>query len=319
MPLDPEARMLIDQMKGVLKPFNESTVEEARAAIMALSSAAGAPEEVGKVDNRTVPGPKSDIPVRIYTPEGAGPFPILVFFHGGGWVIGTLDTHDSPCRALANAAGCVVVSVDYRLAPEHRFPSAAEDCYAATRWVADNAQAIGGDATRVAVGGDSAGGNLAAVVALMARDRGGPPLVHQLLVYPVTDHNYTTASYLEEECNTPGLLCTYEAMVYFWNSYLADADDGREPYASPLRAEDLSGLPPALVITAQYDVLRDEGQAYAERLRDAGVPVQVSHYESMLHAFFSMGGVLDHTKAVREEAAEALRSAFATQVGQPIT
>src|SRR2546428_3287806 len=187
MPLDPEAKMLLGELTTVVRPFDELSVDEARAAIVTLSAAAGEGEAVARVENRTVPGPRGEIPVRIYTPEGRTPFPVLVYFHGGGWVIGSLETHDGLCRHLANAVRCVVVSVDYRLAPEHPYPAAAEDSYAATRWVAANAGAIGGDPERIAVGGDSAGGNLAAVVAIMARDRGGPRLAFQLLVYPVTD------------------------------------------------------------------------------------------------------------------------------------
>ena len=263
--------------------------------------------------------PVGPIPVRIYTPEGQGPFPVLVYFRGGGWVLCTFETHDGICRALAKAANCVVVAVGYRLAPENKFPAAAEDCYAATSWVAENASALNGDATHVAVGGDSVGGGLTAVVALMARDRGGPALVYQLIVYPVTNYDLTTPSYLEEACNVPGLLCVRDTMVYFWNQYLNDDADGRNPYASPLLAERLSGLPPALVITAQYDVLRDEGQAYAARLHDAGVPVTASNYETSLHGFFGMGKFSDHTTRAREEAASALRSAFAArEAAQPI-
>src|SRR5436309_12710751 len=181
MPLDPEARMLIDQMQGTLRPFNEMSVEEARAAIVALAAAAGEPEAMARIENRTVPGPRGEIPVRVYTPEGRAPFPVLVYFHGGGWVIGNLETHDGLCRHLANAAGAVVVSVDYRLAPEHPFPASGEDAYAATRWVAANAGAIGGDARRIADGSGSPGGDLAHVVSLTARDRGRPPLLLQRL------------------------------------------------------------------------------------------------------------------------------------------
>src|SRR6059058_3984657 len=214
MPLDPEAKMLLEQLTAVVRPFDELSVDEARAAIATLSAAAGEGEAVARVENRALPGPLGEIPVRVYTPEGRAPFPVLVYFHGGGWVIGSLEKHDGVCRHLANAAGAVVVSVDYRLAPEHPFPASGEDAYAATRWVAANAAVIGGDATRIAVGGDSAGGNLAAVVSLMARDRGGPKIAFQLLVYPVTNHAYDTASYRE---NADGYLLTKDSMVWFWN------------------------------------------------------------------------------------------------------
>jgi len=311
MPLDPEARMLMDQMQGAMRPFNELSVEEARAAILALSTAAGEPERVARVENRTVPGPRGEIPVRIYTPEGRAPFPVLVYFHGGGWVIGNLETHDPLCRHLTNAVGCVVVSVDYRLAPEHPYPAAADDSYAATRWVAENAAAIGGDPARIAIGGDSAGGNLTAVVALMARDRGGPQLVFQLLVYPVTDD--PSANHPSYRENADGYFLTRDMMHWFWDHYRAPGLDRNEPYLSPLRARDLRGLPPALVVTAEFDPLRDEGEAYAAKLREAGVPVQLKRYDGMIHGFFGMGALLTQARTATREAADALRAAFGTQ------
>jgi acetyl esterase/lipase len=308
MPLDPEARMLLDQMQGMIRPFNELSVAEARAEIAALAAAAGEPEAVARVENRTIPGPQGEIPVRIYTPDGRAPFPVLVYFHGGGWVIGNLDTHDPLCRQLANAAGCVVVSVDYHLAPEHPYPAAAEDAYAATRWTAANAAVFGGDAARIAVGGDSAGGNLAAVVALMARDRGGPPLVFQLLVYPVTDTPASDhPSYRE---NAEGYFLTRDMMHWFWNHYCKRDQDVADAYLCPLRAKDLGRLPRTLVITAEFDPLRDEGEAYAARLREAGVPVTLTRYHGMIHGFFGMGPLLDQGKRAVLEAAAALRTAL---------
>ena len=207
-----------------------------------------------------IPGPDGPLGVRIYAPDAAAPLPVLVYFHGGGWVLGNLDTSDAQCRSLTNAIGCVTVSVDYRLAPEARFPAAVEDCYAATRWVADNASELGCDSKRVAVGGTSAGANLAAVVPLMARDRGHPSLAYQVLVYPITDGSMDTSSYRE---NAEGYFLTAGAMAWFWKHYINDDRDRSHPYAAPLNAADLSGLPPALVITAEYDPLRDEGEAYA--------------------------------------------------------
>src|SRR5438874_6338251 len=310
MPLDPEAKMLLEQMTTVVRPFDELSVEEARAAIATLSAAAGEGEAVARVENRTVPGPRGEIPVRVYTPEGRAPFPVLVYFHGGGWVIGSLETHDGICRHLANAAGAVVVSVDYRLAPEHPFPASGEDAYAATRWVAANAAAIGGDPRHIAVGGDSAGGNLAAVVPLMARDRGGPPLVFQLLVYPVTDvPSAKTASYRE---NAEGYFLTAKMMHWFWNHYCGKNPDLSDPYLCPLRAKDLKRLPPALVVTAEFDPLRDEGEAYAARLREAGVAATAKRYPGMIHGFFGMGALLAQGRVATKEAAEALRAAFGT-------
>ena len=308
MSLDPQAQAFLDQVKAMgLPPFEEMTVEQAREAILGMRELAGPPEAIDTED-RTVPSPDGDIPARIYIPAGDGPFPVLVYFHGGGWVIGSLETIDAPLRALANRAGCVVVSIDYRLAPDHKFPCAPEDSYAATRWVAEHAASFKGDPAHLAVGGDSAGGNLAAVVALMARDRGGPPISYQLLIYPVTNHDYSTPSYQE---NAEGYLLTKNSMVWFWNHYLQSAEDGRNPYASPLQAKDLSGLPPALVITAEYDPLRDEGEAYANRLRQAGVATETKRHDGMIHGFFQMAGVMDQGKQAIEEAAQGLRAAFA--------
>ena len=206
--------------------LHEMSVARARELILGMVALGGEPESIVRIENRTVPGPAGQIPVRIYTPVGTAPFPVLVYFHGGGWVIGNLDTHDGICRSLANRVGCLVVSVDYRLAPEHRFPAAPEDCYAATRWLAEHAGSLGGDKGRIAVGGDSAGGNLAAVVALMARDRGGPKLAFQLLVYPATDTDFETRSYRE---NSEGYFLTRADMVWFWNHYAPRDEDRRTP------------------------------------------------------------------------------------------
>jgi acetyl esterase/lipase len=308
MGLDPQAQALLDQIVGSgLPPLNALSVPEARQAALALGGMAGAPEAVAGVTNRTIPGPAGDLPVRIYTPAGTPPFPVLVYLHGGGWVIGNLDTHDGVCRGLTNAVGCMVVSVDYRLAPEHKFPAAAEDAYAATCWVAAHAAGIGADPARLAVGGDSAGGNLSAVVALMARDRGTPQLRYQLLVYPVTDAACDTPSYRE---NADGYFLTRDMMRWFWNHYLRSSADGENPYASPLRAGDFHGLPPALVMTAEFDPLRDEGEAYAARLRAADVPVTLSRYDGMIHGFFGMAGVVDRAQDAVKEAAARLRRAL---------
>jgi len=308
MPLDPQAKAFLDQLAAAgAPPLNSLPVAEARQALRTLFSA-GAPEPIAKVEDRQVPGPAGRIPVRIYTPGGRGPLPVLVYFHGGGWVLGDLETHDNTCRGLANAAGCVVVAVDYRLAPEHKFPAAPEDCYAAAKWVALNAAAFGGDPARLAVGGDSAGGNLAAAVALMAADRGAPTVAYQLLIYPVTAHAFDTPSYRE---NADGYLLTRDSMRWFWDHYLANENDGQNPYASPLRARDFRRLPPALVITAEFDPLRDEGEAYAARLREAGVPVEVKRYAGMIHGFFSLGHVMAQGKKAVADAAAGLRAAFA--------
>ncbi|MGI8552278.1 MAG: alpha/beta hydrolase [Dehalococcoidia bacterium] len=313
MPLDPQAQALLQQMAAAGgPPLEQMTVQQARELSVAMKDLGGPPEPLPKVEDRMIPGPAGEIPVRIYTPEGTGPFPVLVYFHGGGWVIGSIETHDAAVRALAKAAGCIAVSVDYRLAPEHKFPTAAEDGYAATRWVAENAASFGGDPARIAVAGDSAGGNLSAVVALMARDRRGPHLVYQALIYPVTDHSYETASYRE---NAEGYLLTKSSMVWFWDHYLNNEADGRNPYASPLQATDLHSLPPALVVTAEFDPLRDEGEAYARRLHEAGVPVIQRRYDGLIHGSFQMAGVLEQGARMLHETATALRTAFAVSEG----
>ena len=311
MPLDPQAKAVLDQFASMGGPqLHEMSVAQARELILGMVALAGEPESIARIENRTVPGPAGQIPVRIYTPVGTAPFPVLVYFHGGGWVIGNLDTHDGICRSLANRVGCLVVSVDYRLAPEHPFPAAPEDCYAATRWLAEHAGSLGGDKGRIAVGGDSAGGNLAAVVALMARDRGGPKLAFQLLVYPATDTDFETRSYRE---NSEGYFLTRADMVWFWNHYAPRDEDRRNPYAAPLRAASLRGLPPALVITAEFDPLCDDGNAYAGRLREDGVPVRLSQQDGLIHGFFQMGAVIDRGRASVDEASRALKDAFATR------
>jgi acetyl esterase len=309
MPLDAQAQKVVDALAALnLKPVEESTPAEARESMKSRTAALGPVEDVAAVSEHRVPVAGGAIAARVYTPAGAGPHPALVFYHGGGWVIGDLDTHDGICRSLANAARCAVVSVDYRLAPEHRYPVAAEDSYAGYRWVLDRAAGLGIDPRRVAVGGDSAGGNLAAVVALMARDRGTASPIFQALIYPVTDCDLDTPSYRE---NATGYVLTREGMRWFFGHYLAREEHGKEPYASPLRAPSLAGLPPALVQTAECDPLRDEGEAYAARLRDAGVPVTVTRYPGIFHGFLRMTNILDTARAARDEVAGALRKAFA--------
>ncbi|MEF8843408.1 MAG: alpha/beta hydrolase [Haloarculaceae archaeon] len=285
----PEVRAILDEMdrQGVL-PFHALSVPGARRYLEELFASAADPRPVGRVRDLSAPGPDGgELPVRVYEPESDGeePRPALVWFHGGGFVLGNLDSVDPACRALCAETGRVVVSANYRHAPEHPFPAAPEDCYAGTRWTVEHAGTLGVDPDRVAVGGTSAGGNLAAVVALLARDRGGPEIDRQVLVYPVTNRVRQFGSYEE---NAEGYFLTRTDMEWFHDHYLERAVDARNPYAYPLEARDLSGLPSASVVTAGFDPLRDEGIAYAERLEADGVEVTHHHYPEMIHGFFSM-------------------------------
>jgi len=311
MSLDPQLKPLLDAMESNpdAKETHEQTPEEAREAYRALGGMFGPGEAVARLEDRTFQGPESEIPLRIYTPEGKGPFPVLVFFHGGGFVIGDLESHDKECRALCNRAGCIVVAVHYRLAPEHPFPAAPNDCYAALEWVAAHASEFDGDAARMAVGGDSAGGNLSAVVSLLARDRGGPALRFQLLIYPTVDARSLDA-YASQVENAAGPILKRETMEYFMGHYLgsgSQADSDRQDVrASPILAASLAGLPPALVITAELDPLRDEGEAYAEALEAAGVSTAHQRYDGQPHAFFQLSPILDAGKRALDQAGAAL-------------
>jgi acetyl esterase len=310
MPLDPQVEAWLRQLKEAgLPPLNEMPLAQARQAYSDLvARSSTAPEPVADIGNRTIPGPGGDIPVRIYTPEGSGPFPALVYFHGGGWVVGDLEAAHSLCTGLANHAHAIVVSVDYRLAPEHRFPAAVEDCFAATEWVARNAALLNIDPERIAVGGDSAGGNLAAVVALMARDRGAPRLVFQLLLYPTVGRLGETPSYRD---NGDGYFLTRDLMVWFSRQYMSQAQDKDDWRVSPFKAADLSGLPPSLIITAEYDPLRDEGEAYGARLVAAGNTVTMKRYAGQIHAFAAnFAGAMYQGKQAQLQCQSALRQAF---------
>ena len=265
------------------------------------------PEPVAQVEHRVIPGPKGEVLIRIYTPKGEGPFPVLLYLHGGGWVIATLDAYDSSCRSLANLAGTVVVSVAYRQAPEHRFPTALEEGFSVYRWLLENAAAINGDPARIAVSGESAGGNMAAVICLLCRDRNVPMPVHQLLIYPVTDFSFDSPSY-EENADAKPL--NRAMMEWFRGHYLNHPAEAAHPYVSPLRATDLDGLPAATVITAEIDPLRSEGEAYAKKLQEAGVAVRYRNYEGMTHEFFGMKGAVPEAEEANDFAAEGLKAAF---------
>lgn len=310
--LHPDAERVLDLMEAAdLPDLTDLAPAEARALFDDRGLVPESEREsVGAVEDRTIPGPAGDLPVRVYEPAApaAGPYPTLVYFHGGGWVIGDLDSHDATCRALANDGECVVVSVGYRLAPENPFPAAVEDAYAATEWVAANPEAVGGDG-RLAVGGDSAGGNLAAVVALLARDRDGPPLDYQLLIYPVASSRTDWDSYEE---NGEGYYLERDWMRYFFDRYFEHELHAYNRYAAPLEARDHSGLPPATVFTCGFDPLRDEGEAYAAALADDGVAVEHRNYPGLIHGVVSMLGE-PRVEAGREMLADGgddLRAAF---------
>ena len=311
MPVHPQIQQVIDALAASeFGPVHELTPADARAQYERMVKArAIEPAPVGAVDDRAIPGPAGNLPVRIYRPDpGAGSRPALVYYHGGGHVIGNLDTHDATARNLCNGAGCVVVSVDYRLAPEHKFPAAAEDAFAAVRWCAAHGAEIGVDPRRIAVGGDSAGGNLAAVAALMAREAGGPAIRLQVLVYPVADYACDTGSY-RTYATGYGML-EARSMRWFRDHYLRGEADRLDWRAAPLRAGDLSGVAPALVLTAQCDVLHDEGETYARRLRAAGVEVEHRDCEGMIHGFFTMAPAIDGAVRAQALVCDALKAAF---------
>jgi acetyl esterase len=310
MPLDPQMQAIRDQRaRAGAPPLYTLSLGDARAAdLSSIRASGGEPEPVHQLVNLTIDGPGGDLPLRLYRPARERPLPTLLYFFGGGWVLGTIDTADGISRALANSSGALVAVVGYRLAPEHPFPAAIDDCYAALRWVARHADEIGADPARLAVGGDSAGGNLAAGVALLAR-ADGPALIGQLLVYPNTDQLADDPSM--RAADDPYLFNRH-SVAWYRQYYLADPGDAASPLASPLRAESLAGLPPALVITAEYDPLRDQGEAYARRLAGDGVEVELSRYPGMAHGFFTMAGTVDASRAAIAQAASRLR-AWATR------
>lgn len=310
MALDPDAQAIADLLDQMLPgPLHQLGVAGARAFVDQMNEHAPPPAPVQAVTDREIPGPAGPIPIRIYRPIADAGLPVLVYFHGGGWTIGSLDQVDPVCRALANRADCLVVSVDYRLAPEHPFPAAVEDCYAAVQWVAQHGAELSADSSRLAVGGDSAGGNLAAAVSLLARDDNGPRIALQLLIYPATEYAVPRASWLE---HAKAPLLTTDDVLWFWAQYLPDAADRADPRATPSSATDLTGLPPAFVITAEYDPIRDDGEGYARRLAEAGVEVTATRYPGVFHGFFGFVGMLARTDEALRDAAVALTARLAT-------
>ena len=305
MPLDADVQAMLDALAAAGAPsFGALGPEAARAAYAAAPKPA--PEPIHATEDLTLPGPAGPLAVRVYRPSADRDLPVVAFFHGGGWVLSSVEGQESLDRRLANLTGALVASVEYRLAPETPYPGAFEDCWAATAWLAEHAGEIGGDPSRLAVAGDSAGGNLAAAVALRARDE-GVPLAFQLLVYPVLDADFDRPSYVD---NAEGYFLTAKDMRWFWDQYVPDPADRANPFAAPLRAPDLRGVAPALVVTAEFDPLRDEGRAYGDRLAEAGVPVTVSEYPGVVHGFVSRWQQIARAHAAHEEAARALSAAL---------
>ena len=325
MPLHPQAATFLQQLSQLNSPPMETVpIEITRQALIAASQVKMAPANLARVETvmisradyafrpslaQEASAAQSDDPlrVRIYWPHGKGPYPVCLYFHGGGWVLNNIDTHDDVARRLAEASGSVFVSVDYRLAPEHRYPASVEDAFTALQWIVANAAELQIDPGKIAVSGDSAGGNIAAAVCLMTRDRSGPPISFQVLIYPITDCDLDRPSYRE---NADGYFLTTAQMRWFWQHYVSSPDQMSEPYASPLRAETLKGLPPALILTAEYDPLRDEGEAYGEALRKAGVPAEVIRYEGLIHAFIKRVDQFDTAMIAIRQIGTTLRQHF---------
>lgn len=303
MPVDPAIVTALAQR--ALRPVTELSPAEARAQSAAVAAAAPPPPPVAAVADLSADG----IPARLYRPGAAADLPLIVYFHGGGWVVGSVAGSEATCRRLANASGCAVLSAEYRLAPEHKFPAAVEDAYAATAWAAAHARELGCDPARLAVAGDSAGGNLAAVVCLMAREAGGPRIARQLLIYPVIDARAGYPSYTENG-DGPGL--TGAAMAWYVRHYVRTPAEREDPRVSPILAREHRGLPPAMVLTAEYDPLRDEGEAYADRLRAAGVEVDARRYDGMVHGFWGFAAAAPSAAAALEQAASAFGAALRT-------
>lgn len=307
MPIDPQAQTVLNSMaEANLPPTNTLSPAQVRTNFRLRPIETG--PELFKVGDHMVPGYSGFLTARIYVPKSADPLPIIVWFHGGGWVLGDLDATDGTARQLAVQGNCIVASIDYRLAPETKFPGPVEDCYAATRWISDHAGQFGGDRKRIGVGGASAGGNLAACVALMSRDRGAPSLVYQLLVYPVTGVDFNTNSYVN---NSEGYGLTRDTMIWYWDHYLRDDFDKSNPYAVPSAAGEFSSLPASFIIAAEFDPLCDDASSYAELLRHGGNSVKYSHYDGMIHGFFGMTANLDVAKKAVSDATDAMKAEFA--------
>jgi acetyl esterase len=309
MPLHPQVRKVLDELAALGgKAADEGTVAEARLGSFCWLLFNGVGEPVAKVVDRFIPGPTADLPIRIYTPEGKGPFPALIYFHGSGFVVCNIDFADPANRELANRSGCVIVAVNYQKAPEHKFPVGLDDCYSTARWAIENAALLNIDPGKVGVGGDSAGGNLAAACCLRARDEGGPKFAFQMLIYPATDMG---AEYPSQKENAEGYGLTAKEIDWFRMQYLNSPEELDNPHVSPIRASDHSGLPPAIVATAEFDPIRDDGEAYADKLAKAGVPTMKRRYDGMIHGFYWMGGYVDMTHTLIADLADEMKAILA--------
>ena len=310
MPLHSQVKALMDRREALGFPEPQSVEEMREQGRKSKEAIPSVQEPVGEISERTIPGPAGDIPIRIYRPTADGPHPLIMLFHGGGWVVGDLDSEDPMSRGLVNRVNAVLVSVDYRMAPEDVFPAAPEDCYAATVWAVEHGQELEVDATNLAVSGTSAGGNLSAAVAQMTRDRGGPVIKHQVLFCPVIDHNYTRPSWT---ANAEGFGLTAVGMKWFWDQYLESDADGKNPYASPIQAKDLTGLADATIIAAEYDPLLDEAADYATALKAAGNDVTYIEYPGMTHGFNGSFGLIDAAVEACTEASNRILASFAAK------
>jgi acetyl esterase len=304
MPLDPDVAALVAELNRSSRPAADATVAELRSSAWDWVPYMGEPESVARVEDRFVPGPTADLPVRIYTPAGGDPRSGIVFFHGSGWTTANIDVADPAHRALSNATGSTVIAVNYQKAPEHKFPIAVQDALAATTWALDHASELGLDPRRIGVGGDSAGGNIAAAVCLALSAEPRHQIAFALLIYPVTDSRMQTQSMID---NAVGYLLTAEDVAWYWDQYLASPEDGANELASPLRAADVSGFPPTIVVTAGYDPLRDEGRDLALRLADAGVPVRHRDYPGAVHGFLWMAGALNVSRQLFRDLGDDVR------------
>ncbi len=311
MPLDPQIKALFGGRDSL--PALPASVEAMRGFYRARELPGQRVGTVATVEDRKIEGETRSIGIRIYSPSAGGLFPLMVYFHGGGFIAGDLGSHDVNCRNFCAGAQCVVMSVDYRLAPEHKFPAATDDCLYATRWASQHASEMRADPDRIVVAGDSAGANLAAVTAMRIRDEGGPSLAGQLLLYPVTDHPARGTASLEQ--NAEDYLLTRKSLEFFWAHYLNDATEAENPFAAPLRASILTHLPPTMLITAEYDPLRDEGERYGRRLQDAGVRTTALRYDGMIHGFLSLTGIVDKADVALTDACGWLEDIFTDAPG----